>query len=74
MAEPQTSPDTPIATKPECAKAPRIKVENHTSAGFFWFTAWLFTVGYLHLTFWKGVLALLLWPYFIGLHISTLVH
>lgn len=23
---------------------------------------WLLTIGYLHLTFWKGVLAILLWP------------
>jgi len=27
---------------------------------------WLFTIGFLELTFWKGVLALLLWPYYLG--------
>ncbi len=31
-----------------------------------WTIGWLFTVGYLHLTFWNGVLALLIWPYYLG--------
>jgi hypothetical protein len=44
----------------------KIKIENYMFAGGFWFAAWLFTIGFLHLTFWKGVLALLLWPYFLG--------
>jgi hypothetical protein len=34
--------------------------------GTVWFGAWLFTIGYLHLTFWKGVLAIVLWPYYLG--------
>lgn len=44
----------------------RIKVEQHSVAGVFWFAAWLFTIGLLELTFWKGVLAFLLWPYYLG--------
>ncbi len=71
MAEPS---DSTQVTKPECAKTPRIRVENHTSAGFFWLSAWLFTIGYLHLGFWKGFFAILLWPWYIGNHLSTLVH
>ena len=52
-----------------------------------WFSArlvhgWLFTLGFLHLTFWKGALAIILWPYYLGqwvqaLHVrnlTTLVH
>jgi len=35
-------------------------------AGMLWFAAWLFTIGFAHLGFWKAVLALLIWPYFIG--------
>ena len=27
---------------------------------------WLFTIGFLKLTFWKGVLALIVWPYYLG--------
>ena len=34
--------------------------------GLFWFAGWLFALGYLQLGFWKGVLALLIWPYYLG--------
>lgn len=44
----------------------KIKIENHSFTGFSWFAGWLFTIGFLQLTFWKGVLSLLLWPYYLG--------
>jgi hypothetical protein len=44
----------------------KIKIEQHSLGGMFWFAAWLFTLGILDLTFWKGVLALLVWPYYLG--------
>jgi hypothetical protein len=44
----------------------KIRVEQHGSVGLLWFAAWLFTIGYLHLPFWKAVLSLLLWPYYLG--------
>ncbi len=31
-----------------------------------WAMGWLFTIGYLKLSFWHGVLGLFIWPYFIG--------
>jgi hypothetical protein len=34
--------------------------------GSFWIVGWLFTIGYLKLAFWKGLLALIVWPYFLG--------
>src|SRR5713101_7874128 len=34
--------------------------------GLVCISAWLFTIGLLHLTFWKGVLAIVLWPYYLG--------
>jgi hypothetical protein len=34
--------------------------------GVVWCMGWLFTIGYLHLAFWKAVLALVIWPYYIG--------
>lgn len=34
--------------------------------GSLWFMGWLFTIGYLKLSFWKGALALLVWPYYLG--------
>lgn len=52
---------------------PKIRIEQHTFFGGLWFAAWLFTIGYLHLGFWKGVFALVVWPYFIGVHVSALV-
>ncbi len=52
----------------------KIQIEQHTFMGLAWFAAWLFTIGYLHLHFWRGVLALIIWPYYIGVHFSTLMH
>jgi len=35
--------------------------------GPVWVIGWLFTIGYVGLPFfWKGLLALLIWPYFLG--------
>ena len=49
----------------------RIRIEQHSIAGLLWFGAWLFTIGYLHLHFWKGTLALLLWPYYLGVALGA---
>jgi hypothetical protein len=35
--------------------------------GSLWAIGWLFTIGYLRLTFWKGVLAIIVWPYYMGI-------
>ena len=37
-----------------------------TALGPLWIIGWLFTIGFLKLAFWKGVLALFVWPYYIG--------
>ncbi len=50
----------------------QVKVENHSLSGGLWFIGWLFTIGFLKLSFWKGVLALLVWPYYMGVYMSTL--
>ncbi len=34
--------------------------------GSIWLMGWLFTIGWLGFSFWKAVLALIIWPYFIG--------
>ncbi|KAA9006716.1 hypothetical protein [Histidinibacterium aquaticum] len=44
----------------------RIRIEQHSGVGLVWFAAWLFTIGYLDLSFWRGALAILIWPYDIG--------
>jgi hypothetical protein len=45
---------------------------NVVVAGPIWCIGWLFTLGCLHPTFWKGVLALILWPYYLGQWVATL--
>lgn len=50
----------------------KIKIEQHSFVGGLWFAAWLFTIGFLHLGVLKTVLAVLLWPYFLGIHFSSL--
>jgi hypothetical protein len=57
----------------ENVKMERIKVVQHTSNGLLWLMGWLFTLGYLHLTFWTGIAALFVWPYFLGVRIATLL-
>lgn len=51
----------------------RIRIESHSFMGMTWMAAWLFTIGFLHLTFWKGVFAIVLWPYYLGVHFSSLL-
>lgn len=53
--------------------AEKVRIEQHSMAGMFWFAAWLFTIGFLDLSFWRGVLALLLWPYYLGVALVPLV-
>lgn len=50
----------------EGGRVERIRIEQHSVAGTFWFAAWLFTIGFLKLSFWKAVLALIVWPYYVG--------
>lgn len=42
------------------------KVRVDTGFGIVWFIGWLFTIGFLKLAFWPGVLALFIWPYYLG--------
>ncbi|HUT96202.1 MAG TPA: hypothetical protein VMW82_01370 [Candidatus Paceibacterota bacterium] len=51
----------------------KIKIKNHSFTAFSWFAAWLFTIGFLHLGFWKAVLAIIVWPYYIGVYIAALI-
>jgi hypothetical protein len=41
--------------------------------GVLWCIGWLFSIGYLQMPFfWKGVLAIIIWPYYLGLSLSKL--
>ena len=50
----------------------KIRIEQHSSVGLLWFAGWLFTVGYLKLSFWAGVLAIVIWPYDIGASLTKI--
>ncbi len=49
----------------------KIRVEQHSGIGLLWFAGWLFSIGFLHLTFLNGLLALVLWPYDLGVFFSA---
>jgi hypothetical protein len=49
----------------------RIRIEQHSSIGLLWVVGWLFTIGYLGLSFWQGVLAIAIWPYYLGTAIAA---
>ncbi|HET6352461.1 MAG TPA: hypothetical protein VFG89_10105 [Coriobacteriia bacterium] len=42
----------------------RVRVDG--GMGVLWCIGWLFTIGYLKLSFWVGVFAIILWPYYLG--------
>lgn len=48
------------------------KVEVAGIMGPVWFMGWLFTIGFLKVTFFKGLLALIIWPYYLGSYFSAL--
>jgi hypothetical protein len=52
----------------------KIRIEQHSSIGMLWFGGWLFTIGFVHLTFWKALLALIVWPYYLGVMFGPLPH
>ena len=47
-------------------RRPRSIVVNTPAAGMIWFGGWLFTIGFAQLAFWKALLALCIWPYYLG--------
>ena len=50
----------------------KIRIEQHTFMGTVRVVAWMFAIGFVHLDFWRGVLAVLLWPYYLGMLFSAL--
>jgi hypothetical protein len=51
----------------------KIKVEQHTLSGGMWFAAWLFTIGILDLDWVRGLLAMIIWPYYLGHTLTALL-
>ena len=52
----------------------KIRIEQHPFLGLGWFAAWSFTIGFLHLSFWKGVIGIVLWAYYLGANFSRFAH
>ncbi|MEM9305563.1 MAG: hypothetical protein AAGE01_25865 [Pseudomonadota bacterium] len=48
------------------ARETKIHVETLSRGGPIWFIGWLFTIGFAKLSFGQGVLAIFLWPYYLG--------
>lgn len=66
--------ETAVFSEASCAdsgRKPRPIVLSMPGLGTLWFCAWLFTIGFAHLSFWKGVLAVIAWPYFLGVLTRT---
>jgi len=49
------------------------KVEVAGIMGPIWFIGWLFTIGFLKVSFFKGILAIFIWPYYIGDALSSVL-
>lgn len=56
--------------KDNTEKSPSISV----NLGLPWFTLWIFTMAFAHLTFGQSVLGLLLWPYYLGEALATVLN
>ena len=44
-----------------------IRVDAGSFIGGIWFIGWLFTIAYAQLIWWQALLALVIWPYYLGL-------
>jgi hypothetical protein len=45
-------------------------ITQNSDLSVLWTIGWIFTIGYLKLSFWKGVLAIIIWPYYLGAEFS----
>lgn len=48
------------------ARSNKTVVHNTTHVAGLWFAGWLFAIGFCKLVWWKALVALVLWPYFLG--------
>jgi hypothetical protein len=62
----ETAPFPQAMRDTRAERRPRSLTVSTPTAGFLWFGGWLFAIGFAGLGFWKGVLALVIWPYFLG--------
>jgi hypothetical protein len=64
-----SGPHTVSATdeKPRARRRARSSASAGSStAGMLWFAGWLFTISFAKLVWWKALLGLIIWPFFLG--------
>jgi hypothetical protein len=44
----------------------KMKSSSAGFAGAFWFAGWLFTLGFANLVWWKAILGIVVWPFYLG--------
>ena len=44
-----------------------VHVHSSSAAGAFWTAGWVFTIAFAKLIWWKALLALIIWPWYLGL-------
>jgi hypothetical protein len=48
------------------------KVKVESGFGVIWCIGWMFTIGFLQLIWWKALLALIVWPWYLGVAIRLI--
>ena len=48
-------------------KRKTVHVSNGSTAGAFWFAGWMFTIVFAKLIWWKVLLSLIIWPWYLAL-------
>lgn len=59
-----------MTTDANCRRTKSSIVLVSRETGTLWFAGWLFTIGVAGLGFWKAALALVVWPYFLGVLVA----
>ena len=47
-------------------KQVRCRTNGAGFSGPIWIIGWLFTIAFAHLPWWKALIGLLIWPYYLG--------
>lgn len=47
----------------------KTRIQTSHLAGTLWFAGWLFTIGFAKLVWWKALVGLVVWPYFLAVYV-----
>jgi hypothetical protein len=62
-----------LAAQPQKETMQRIRIEQHSVVGMLWFAGWLFSIGILQLPLLKAVLGIIVWPYYLGTRLTSIL-